>query len=632
MSQQDTPGQPDTPPFNHTVIAPPASGSGGNGVRRLAADLRALPYTTGAVGALLGAQATAALDREQAEPARLVVARVMGDDGAVASQRALAAVVSCWMLGDPVPVEALDQALPTLRAAGAVLLNLGWIRAGHFHPVVDLSPYATDDHGDLWVCSDQTALQTRSTLPSWHVVGIGRASLTLAGNVIRRPVARALDLGTGCGIQTLHLLAHVDHVTATDLSERALGFTAFNLVLNAQALGLARELGGGPDTDLLKALFSPGGRVTLLRGDLLEPVSGQRFDLVVSNPPFVITPRTGAAPGQPVGINTYRDGGRPGDSLLAELIGRLPEHLEPGGVAQMLGNWEIHHEGPAAGVGAAGAGAHGLSGQDGLDGPDGLSGPDGPEHRVAGAASPQRHGWDARPRSWVASGTDAWFIQRDLLDPSGYAETWLQDSSEQLDPAGYAEGYRRYLADFEARGVAAVGFGYLWLRRPAIPREGRIRTEVLETELQQPLGPAWADAVERGDVVAGGQDAAGHPADFEHLRGLHVRVPGHVTEERHQRFGAEDPEVILARQGGGFRRTAHLDTATAGFLSAADGEFTVGQLTGAVAGLLELDEAAEAALLEAVAELLLEGFLVPAADGSAATSAAHAPAEGSAVT
>ena len=48
----------------------------------------------------------------------------------------------------------------------------------------------------------------RGPLPEDHVLGIGRASLTLAGATQRRPVACALDVGVGCGIQTLHLLAH----------------------------------------------------------------------------------------------------------------------------------------------------------------------------------------------------------------------------------------------------------------------------------------------------------------------------------------------------------------------------------------------------------------------------------------
>ncbi|MBD4425456.1 methyltransferase, partial [Xanthomonas citri pv. citri] len=74
--------------------------------------------------------------------------------------------------------------------------------------------------------------------------------------------------------------------------------------------------------------------------------------------------------------------------------------------------------------------------------------------------------WDARPRSWVAPGMQAWFLQRDRQDPAGYAETWLQDSSLELDPPAYEAAYRGYLEDFDARGVAGVGFGHVWLRRP----------------------------------------------------------------------------------------------------------------------------------------------------------------------
>jgi len=73
------------------------------------------------------------------------------------------------------------------------------------------------------------------------VLGIGHASLTLAQITERTPVKRALDVGTGCGIQTFHLLAHAEHVTATDISERALAFARFNLLLNAAEPAGARE-------------------------------------------------------------------------------------------------------------------------------------------------------------------------------------------------------------------------------------------------------------------------------------------------------------------------------------------------------------------------------------------------------
>ncbi|MPZ01544.1 methyltransferase [Micrococcus luteus] len=525
----------------------------------LAADLAALPFTTAAVEGLLGPVATRALDREHAEAARRVIAGHLAGPGDRHGTRALAAAVGAWLLGDPVPAVDLDAALPSLGLAGAVAAGLVVEGPdGRVRGAVDLSPYEADEPGRMWIASDLTALQRRGPLPPEHVLGVGRASLTLAGATQRRPVARALDVGVGCGIQTLHLLAHADHVTATDLSERALAFTRFNLLLNADVLGLDRE--------------RLEDRVRLAAGDLLAPVAGERFDLVVSNPPFVITPRTD--PDAPV--LTYRDGGREGDRIVAELIAALPDVLAEGGTAQLLANWEI----PAG------------------DTADADTAP-----------------WDARPRSWVAPGMQAWFLQRDRQDPAGYAETWLQDSSLELDPPAYEAAYRGYLEDFDARGVAGVGFGHVWLRRPAADgSQGRgwVVVEELTQPVDEALGAAWAAAVARRDRLAAGAgagDAVGDPA-LAALRGLHLRVAADVTEERHQRFGAEHPEVILARQGSGFRRVARLDTATAGVLSASDGELSVGQLVGAVAALLELDDVGRAGLLAALRELYEDGFLV----------------------
>src|SRR5699024_6993266 len=180
---------------------------------------------------------------------------------------------------------------------------------------IDLSPYeATDDAGEIswWIASDRSELATGTALGPEHVLGVGGASLTLARITPRTRVGRVLDVGCGGGIQALHASRHADHVVATDLSERALAFAEFNAALN-------------------------GIEIELRQGSLLEPVRGESFDLIVSNPPFVITPRSSDEQGAWV----YRDGGRAGDALLGELLEQLPQHLLPGGRIVMLGNWEI---------------------------------------------------------------------------------------------------------------------------------------------------------------------------------------------------------------------------------------------------------------------------------------------------
>ncbi|AMM33949.1 Methyltransferase family protein [Sinomonas atrocyanea] len=510
-------------------------------LRALAHDLAAARYTVDEVAELLGAEARAALSRDQIVPA-LAATRAAGEDPA---RNPLGAVVRFFLLARPLPEAALGTVFPALGPQGLRALGLaepaddgGWLAA------VDLRPYgwdAGDGAKEIWVASDLAAHQRPGVLRSDHVLGIGHASATLVQTTARRQVGCALDLGTGCGIQAFHLLGHARHVVATDISERALAFARFNLLLNAGALGL--------DPDRLE------DRIELRRGSLLDPVAGELFDLVVSNPPFVITPR--AADERAEDQFTYRDGGLPGDELVARLVAGLPAVLAEGGTAQLLGNWEI----------------------------------------PAGAP------WHERVRSWVSADVDAWVVQREEVGPGQYAETWLADASQQRDPGAYEDAYAAYLADFAARGTAAIGFGAVWLRRPA-PGQARLdRFEELTHPLEQPIGPYWAAAVERADWLAA------HPD----LGAERLVVAGDVTEERHQRPGAEHPGVILLRQGAGFRRTILLSTELAGFVSACDGGLTAGQIASALAALLGRDdEGFRPGLLAEAANLVAEGFLVPA--------------------
>ncbi|BCT77461.1 methyltransferase [Sinomonas cyclohexanicum] len=512
----------------------------------LARDLAAVGYTVDGVAGLLGPEATAALARDQIVPA-LVATRAAGEDPA---REPLGAVVRFFLLTRPLPAAALDAVLPGIRSEGLVALGLAAVREhdGAEHDgatlaaAVDLRPYAweaDDGEREVWVASDLAAHQRPGVLSHDHVLGIGHASSTLVQATARRPVERALDIGTGCGIQALHLLDHARHVVATDISDRALAFARFNVLLNARTLGIDPA--------------RPEDRIELRKGSLLEPVAGELFDLVVSNPPFVITPRTASERAEDQ--FTYRDGGLPGDQLVATLIAGLGKVLAEGGTAQLLGNWEI----------------------------------------------PEGAAWHERVRGWIPDGVDAWVLEREEVGPGQYAETWLADASQQRDPHAYEESYGAYLADFAARGTGAIGFGVVWLRRPARGQARLDRFEKLTHPLEQPIGPHWSAAVGRADWLAGHPDLAGE----------RLVVADDVTEERHQRPGAEHPGVILLRQGAGFRRTTLMSTELAGFVSACDGELTAGQIASALAALLGRDDPAfRAGVLEEAANLVADGFLV----------------------
>lgn len=527
-------------------------------LRALAQDLTALNYTVDGVAGLLGEQANLALGRDQTVPASLVL-RKRTDP--------LAAVLRLWLLAEAVAPEALAKALPTTGLDA--LAALGLIESAHdsakVRAAVDLRPYGwpgaslAEQDTDLWVTSDLGAHQRPGVLRKDHVLGIGQASLTLAQSTIRAVVGRALDLGTGCGIQTFHLLHHASTVVATDISSRALAFTRFNLMLNAAALGLTERDFDPKNED---------ARISLRLGSLLEPVTGESFDLVVSNPPFVITPRhRGEASGEQF---TYRDGGLAGDAIVETLVRGLPSVLAPGGLAQMLGNWEVVQE----------------------------------ETDADDAGSSVQ--WAVRPAQWVPSGVQAWFIQREQLSPGGYAETWLQDASQSRDSQAYAQAYEDYLLDFASRKVVGIGFGYILLRRPESepPAAAQLesRFEEILYPIEQPVGPHLVAALERQQWLDAHQD----------ILNQYLAVAEDVTEERHQKPGAEHPGVILLRQGAGLRRTNLLSTELAGFVSASDGELTVGQLIGALAELLERDDQDFADNLHRdVRNLVRDGFLLP---------------------
>ena len=549
----------------------------------LRADLAQSGWGVESVEALLGPVAAAALQRELRAPALRVVRRALaagaGATGASAASTSsdkpspatgadstssvanapqdsdvadykVAVLTALFMLGEPVGAVALETALPRTGVAGA--LSIGLVvptqtasSEQHYAPAVDLRPHeAQDAHGSVrwWVASDLGELVTGQALAPDHVLGIGRAGLTLAALTPRKPVETALDLGVGCGIQTLYLLRHVRQVVATDISTRALEFTAFNVAL------------AGVDST----------RVQLRRGNLLEPVAGQRFDLIVSNPPFVITPPSVRQAGLP--LMEYRDAGGP---ILPALVRGLEDHLNPDGMAVMLGNWE-HREGTS---------------------------------------------WRTSVNQWIGKSLDAWIIQREVQDPVEYAAMWLRDGG--LTPERSAVAFENALAawqeDFDSRQVSGVGMGYLVFHAPSVAATSGPGGTALEGQTA-PEEPA-SDAAAPGAVVepwrvleevpTSGQGALGEHvaqviAAHEALRGLDDTQVAALKLRTASGLSKEEaltptpvPTAPVIRQAEGFGRVIAVGMPEVALLSASDeGLLTVAQIAAAVASLTSEDPAA----------------------------------------
>ncbi|SED28520.1 MULTISPECIES: N5-glutamine methyltransferase family protein [Streptomyces] len=486
---------------------------------RLRDALLAASFTADGLLDLLGAPAYAALARSETVPA---LRATRGDTP-------LETLVRLFLLQQPVARARVAAVLPVEEAVEA-----GWLtRVGgdEVAATVDVRPYGGPGGEDWFIVSDLGCAVGGAggigQRAEGVVLGVGGASTTLAGITVRTPVAAALDLGTGSGIQALHASRHATRVTATDLNPRALHITALTLALS-----------GAPAAELRE-------------GSLFEPVrDDEKFDLIVSNPPFVISPGARL---------TYRDGGMGGDDLCRSLVQQAGERLNEGGFAQFLANWQH------------------VAGED----------------------------WQDRLRSWVPRGCDAWIVQREVQDVTQYAELWLRDAGDHRgDPADYQARYDAWLDEFEARKVRAVGFGWITLRRTGAA-EPSVTVEEWPHPVEQPLGDTIRAHFDRLDYLREHDDAA--------LLASHFRLVGEVVQEQVGLPGAEDPEHVVLRQHRGMRRATKVDTVGAGFAGVCDGSLSAGRILDAIAQLMGEDSVRLRDQTPAQIRLLVEqGFLEPA--------------------
>jgi len=142
-------------------------------------------------------------------------------------------------------------------------------------------------------------------------------------------VQHILDLCTGGGSIALACAHYFPEavVDATDLS--------------ADALALAHEN---------RAVLRLGAQVELLQGDLFAPVQGRRYDIIVSNPPYVDATDMALLP--PEYLHEPRmalTAGEDGLDIVRRILREAAAYLEPQGVLIVeVGNSESHVQGHLA--------------------------------------------------------------------------------------------------------------------------------------------------------------------------------------------------------------------------------------------------------------------------------------------
>ncbi|MFQ6266758.1 methyltransferase [Kutzneria viridogrisea] len=294
--------------------------------------------------------------------------------------------------------------------------------------------------------------------------------------------------------------------------------------------------------------------VELRQGEWFAPVAGRRFDQVVCNPPFVVGPARVDY--------TYRDSGLAGDDASALVVRQLPAFLNEGGVGQLLASW-LH-----------------VRGQD----------------------------WGDRVASWLPrGGVDAWFVQRDVAEPSLYVGTWLRDAG--VDPRS-AEGRAKaaaWLDWFEANQVVGIGFGFVTLRRTDAAH-AEVVCEDLRHAFDDPLGPETAAWLDRVDWLRANGSAEG-------LLATRFVVPDTVVLEEVSEPGAEGWQSVVRRlhrtDGPGWQH--EVDELAAALLAGCRGHVPLADLLVLLAfGHGQPAEELVNAALPIVRDLVRHGMVVPA--------------------
>lgn len=435
-------------------------------------------------------------------------------------------MVRLFVLCEPVPADAAATALGDLVER---LARVGLLRSGNGQ--VQATARLTHWR-DLLLVTDILP-PGGGPFPADYVMGVARTADILARLTPRARIASALDIGTGCGIHALAAARHAGLAVGTDISERALTFARLNAHIN------------GIDN------------VEWRKGSFFAPVADSRFDLIVSNPPFAISPGS---------TYIYRDGVSGGSSVSGQVVSGAADHLAPGGFAVSLVSW--YHA---------------------LD-----------------------EDFSVMPRTWVeGSGCDAWLLHGHSVAPLEYAAFFLRQT-ELYDQAHYAQLLDRWVRYYEENGMERLAIGTIVLRRRSSGTPW-FRAETVPSER------ITGDCGDHVQTIFRNEDLLHGLSDERRLLDLRLRIrPRHYLEHRlHLEEGEWAADRTTLALTGGIATAGQVDAPVVQLIQECSSSRTFGEAVASLARAMGVETTSIVPRAIQTARQFLQSGLLEWDDGDA---------------
>ena len=389
-----------------------------------------------------------------------------------------------FYMGMPLELSAVRGIIPDWFVGLACASKLLFAEGKQLLPNAMLIPLA-----EHWIAAD-TAARFEAAEPDF-VLWPNPTTQLLLRMTVRKPSRATLDLGTGTGVQAIKAAMHSEKMIATDLNPRAIEFAKFNARLN-----------GAEEIDF---------RV----GDGFAPIENDKFDLIVSNPPFFIAPSNRFL---------FCDNPMDLDQLCRKLVKDAGAHLHEGGYLQMLCEW----------------------------------------------AEIEGQPWRERISEWFqGTGCDAWVMKCQSRKPIQYASDRIAEAHDSCDRVPGL--FHEYIAYYRERKVNAIHDGMLVMRR----RQGNNWVVIEENDRtpDKPFGDLIVSRFEAQDFL----NAHSAPAQMLGIRPRLSPNAQLEQTSRYGEEGWDNPNLTL-RLSRGFPVTIAIQPLVAEFLGQCDGKRTLGEL------------------------------------------------------